>query len=86
MTPFPELEEKTPSKRPLTIYLGTQHIPEDLNVQQNRCHHLKCRITSAEGHKAIRSTLNSPPSSFQRDFPLTQSSDRTQDLHNMSLR
>jgi hypothetical protein len=48
MTPFPDLklEVKAPLKCLLTtrIYLGTRHnIPEDFDIQQNRCQHLKSR-------------------------------------------
>jgi len=74
MTPFPfqtlKLEEKAPSKRTLTIYLRPpQHnIPEDLNVQQNRCQHLKSRITSADRHNGIRSVLKISALSLLRHF------------------
>lgn len=73
MTPLPsqtlKLEEKAPSKRTLTIYLRPQHnIPEDLDVQQNRCQHLTSRITSADGHNGIRSIFNIFPLPLLRHF------------------
>lgn len=94
MTPFPsqnlKLEEKAPSKRTLIIYLRPQHnIPEDVDVQQNRCQHLKSRITSADVHNGIRSILKVSPlpsAAISERLSPNLNLDRTQDLHNMSPR